>query len=51
MNTNGSVHPHGTRERLPREVWVASICQAKLQAQNHEEMIQKMLVRMEQLTL
>jgi predicted amidohydrolase len=29
-------------------VWVASICQAKLQAQNHEEMIQKMLVRMEE---
>lgn len=36
------------RSRLPREVWVASICQAKLKAENPEGMVQKILARMEE---
>lgn len=47
MNTNGSAH-HQTRERLPKEVWVASICQANLKAQNYQDMNQKILARMEE---
>ena len=36
------------RPRLPREVWVAGICQARLRAENYREMIGKMLARMEE---
>lgn len=32
--------------RLPREVWVASICQDKLEADNYQDMIGRMLARM-----
>jgi len=34
--------------RLPREVWVASISQERLEASSYQEMIRKMLGRMEQ---
>ena len=36
--------------RLPREVWVASMCQVGLKAQNTQEMCKKMLDRMEEVT-
>lgn len=36
------------RSRLPREVWVASICQAGLSATNPSDMSRKMLRRMEE---
>jgi len=36
------------KNRLPREVWVASIAQEGLRARNHEQMIKLMLARMEQ---
>ena len=36
--------------RLPREVWIASISQNGMRASSHEEMIQQMLARMEEVT-
>ncbi|MFC1713821.1 carbon-nitrogen hydrolase family protein [Candidatus Poribacteria bacterium] len=38
------------RPSLPREVWVASICQAGLRAENYKGMMAKMLARMEEVT-
>ena len=35
-------------ERLPREVWIASISQNRLEAKNYEEMIKKILKRMDE---
>ncbi len=35
---------------LPREVWVASICQARLKARDYQEMIEKVLARMREVT-
>lgn len=43
-----SAPPVAKNSRLPREVWVASISQNRLEATNHEEMIKKMLGRMEE---
>ena len=45
----GSGPPSGER-RLPREVWVASMCQVGLTAQDSHEMCRRMLNRMEELT-
>jgi predicted amidohydrolase len=43
-----STEPAAKANRLPREVWVASISQERLEAKNYEEMIKKMLGRMEE---
>jgi len=44
---NQSLKPKPRGERLPREIWVATISQNRMEAKDYEEMIQKMLVRME----
>ena len=43
-----SVGPVAKNSRLPREVWVASISQNRLEAGKYREMIKKMLRRMEE---
>jgi beta-ureidopropionase len=40
--------PNGTQQRLPREVWVASMGQMGLKARSPQEMCRKMLDRMEE---
>ncbi len=40
--------PKARENRLPREVWVATISQDRMEAENHKQMIRKMLSRMEQ---
>ncbi|MFH1716708.1 MAG: carbon-nitrogen hydrolase family protein [Planctomycetota bacterium] len=42
------IAPRARENRLPREVWVATISQNRIEAGNHKEMIRKMLSRMEQ---
>jgi len=42
------IEPRTRENRLPREVWVATISQNRIEAGNHKEMIRKMLSRMEQ---
>ena len=36
-------------ERLPREIWIGSVSQNNIEAENHDEMIAKMLARMEEI--
>jgi len=43
------VRPRPREKRLPREVWVATISQNGMQARSYEEMIKKMLGRMQEL--
>lgn len=45
----GSV-PENDKQRLPRDVWVASVCLAGLNSQSPQEMCTKMLNRMEETT-
>jgi len=40
--------PKARRNRLPREVWVASLSQNRMEAKHHEQMIGLMLARMEE---
>ncbi|MCP5118406.1 MAG: carbon-nitrogen hydrolase family protein, partial [bacterium] len=48
MATTGAVAQAATkRERLPREVWIASVSQNNLRTDTYEQMIQAMLARME----
>ncbi|MHC4559777.1 MAG: carbon-nitrogen hydrolase family protein [Planctomycetota bacterium] len=42
------IEPRPREKRLPREVWIATISQNRMEAGNYEEMIRKMLSRMEQ---
>lgn len=44
---NQGVKPKPRGERLPREIWVATISQNRMEAKDYEQMIQKMLGRME----
>ncbi len=48
-NTQHCASEPTQRPRLPREVWVASVCQAGLSASTTEEMTEKMLRRMEEI--
>ncbi|MFB0552889.1 MAG: carbon-nitrogen hydrolase family protein [Phycisphaerae bacterium] len=41
--------PRPREERLPREVWIATISQNRMEAKDYEQMIRKMLARMEEL--
>jgi len=41
-------NPVARNDRLPREVWIASLSQNRLEAKNYEEMMKKMLWRMEE---
>jgi len=45
--TNGT-KPVAKNNRLPREVWIASMSQNRLEARNYEEMTRKVLSRMEE---
>jgi len=42
------IEPRPREKRLPREVWVATISQNRMEAKNFKEMIRKMLGRMEE---
>ena len=42
------VRPRSREKRLPREVWVATVSQNGMQARSYEEMIRKMLGRMQE---
>jgi beta-ureidopropionase len=44
---NQGVKPRPRGKRLPREIWVATISQNRMEADDYEEMIRKMLSRME----
>ncbi len=46
---NPRFKPRPREERLPREVWIATISQNRMEAKNYEQMIRKMLARMEEL--
>ena len=45
---NRRIKPRPRANRLPREVWIATISQNRMEAKDFEEMIKKMLGRMEQ---
>ena len=42
------IKPRPREKRLPREVWVATISQNRMETKNYEQMIRKMLSRMEE---
>ncbi|MBA7622748.1 hypothetical protein ES703_30133 [subsurface metagenome] len=42
------IKPRPREKRLPREVWVATISQNRMETRNYEQMIRKMLSRMEE---
>ena len=46
-SANKSVKPKPRGECLPREIWVATISQNRMEAKDYKQMIQKMLGRME----
>lgn len=41
-------NPRARQQRLPREVWIATVSQNRMEARSVEEMSRKMLVRMEE---
>ncbi len=43
-----TVKPKARLQRLPREVWIATVSQNKMEAGSHREMSRKMLARMEE---
>ena len=47
---SASIGHDSSERRLPREVWIASISQNGMRASGHEEMSQRMLARMEEVT-
>ncbi len=43
------MNPVARNDRLPREVWIATLSQNRLEARNYKEMMKKMLWRMEEI--